>query len=71
MIHFIVSDPACSIEKDKSVGIYPYKMLKFTRCHPSQVEKVRMGLQGLTGNHIPIFNVTDWEKQAIKLLTGK
>jgi len=71
MVHFIVSDPSCKITDDNSVGIYPYRGLMFTRCNPEQVERVREGLQGLTGNYIPIFNVKDWEKSASKLLMGK
>lgn len=69
MIHFIVSDPTCA--ESNSTGIWSYRKLMFTRCSPKMVEKVQQGLQGMSGNFVPIFKHTDWEKQADKLLTGK
>lgn len=69
MIHFIVSDPSCP--PSNSAGIYEYKKLLFTRCHPTKTDKVQEGLQGMSGNLVPVFNVTDYKKQADKLLYGK
>jgi len=69
MIHFIVADITC--KRAKSIGIYPYKKLRFTRCHPDDAERAQIGLQGMTGNLVPIFSVTDWEVQVNKLLMGK
>jgi len=69
MIHFIISDPNCPMSN--STSIYQHGSLKYTKCNPKMVEKVKDGLQGMTGNLVPIFNHTDWEHQASKLLTGK
>lgn len=68
MVHFIVSDPKCPITN--SAGIYPHNGLYFTRCHPSKVDKVQQGLQGISGNYVPVFNVSDWVQQADKLFFG-
>lgn len=69
MIQFIVSDPECPLSN--STNIHKHGSLLFTRCNPKMVEKVRDGLQGLTGNLIPVYNHTDWEFQVRKHLTGK
>ncbi len=69
MIHFIVSDKSC--RESKSIGLYPYKKLIFTRCNPKMVDKVREGLQGMSKNYVPVFNVDNWQEHADKLLTGK
>jgi len=69
MIHFIVSDPDCPVSN--STEIFKHGSLMYTICNPKMVEKVKNGLQGMTGNLVPIFSITDWQFQVRKHLAGK
>ena len=69
MIHFIVEDPRLSVEKETL--IYGWNGLLYTTCNPKMTEKVQMGLQGMSGNHVPVLSHKTWRIEARKLFFGK